>query len=83
VIEYLEGETLAIRFKKGPLPLDQALRYAIQITDALWPSSSLVRIVSATFTLRAASLIREGLQPLRDGLGARSPVPSESSIIRS
>src|SRR5579872_4526788 len=35
VMEYLEGETLASRVKKGPLPLDQALRYAIQITDAL------------------------------------------------
>jgi serine/threonine protein kinase/Tol biopolymer transport system component len=35
VMEYLEGETLASRLKKGPLALDQALRYAIQITDAL------------------------------------------------
>jgi Tol biopolymer transport system component/tRNA A-37 threonylcarbamoyl transferase component Bud32 len=35
VMEYLEGETLAHRLKKGPLPLDQVLQYAIQITDAL------------------------------------------------
>jgi len=35
VIEFLEGETLAHRLKKGPLPPDQVLQYAIQITDAL------------------------------------------------
>ncbi len=35
VMEYLEGETLAQRLKKGSLPPDQALQYAIQITDAL------------------------------------------------
>jgi serine/threonine protein kinase len=35
VMEYLEGETLADRLGKGPLPLDQVLRYAIEITDAL------------------------------------------------
>lgn len=35
VMEYLEGQTLADRLKKGPLPLDQVLQLAIQITDAL------------------------------------------------
>jgi serine/threonine protein kinase len=35
VMEYLEGETLAGRLKKGPLPTDQVLQYAVQITDAL------------------------------------------------
>lgn len=35
VMEYLEGETLAERLKKGALPLDEVLRYGIQITDAL------------------------------------------------
>ncbi len=35
VTEYLEGETLADRLRKGALPLDQALRYAIEIADAL------------------------------------------------
>src|SRR4029077_7591198 len=35
VMEYLEGETLAERLKKGPLPLGQVLPYAIEIADAL------------------------------------------------
>src|SRR5262245_60210672 len=35
VMEYLEGETLADRLKEGALPLDDALRMAIQIADAL------------------------------------------------
>ena len=35
VMEYLEGETLAQRLTKGSLPLDQVLRYAIEIAGAL------------------------------------------------
>jgi serine/threonine protein kinase len=35
VMQYLEGETLAARLAKGPLPLEQVLRYAIEIADAL------------------------------------------------
>src|SRR5207247_2424451 len=35
VMEYLEGETLAERLKKGALPLDQTLRIAIQVAGAL------------------------------------------------
>src|SRR5947207_12182674 len=35
VMEYLEGETLADRLTKGPLPFDQLLTCAIPIGDAL------------------------------------------------
>ena len=35
VMEYLEGETLTQRLTKGALPLHQALRYAVEIADAL------------------------------------------------
>src|SRR5687767_8105375 len=35
VMEYLEGENLADRLARGALPLDQVLRYGIDIADAL------------------------------------------------
>jgi serine/threonine protein kinase len=35
VMEYLEGETLAARIGRGALPLDEALKVAIAIADAL------------------------------------------------
>jgi eukaryotic-like serine/threonine-protein kinase len=35
VMEYLEGESLADRLGKGPLPTEQILRYGVEIADAL------------------------------------------------
>jgi len=35
VMEYLEGETLAERIKRGPIPTDEVLRIASEIADAL------------------------------------------------
>jgi len=35
VMEYLEGETLADRLRKGPLSLDQVLKYGIDICEGL------------------------------------------------
>jgi eukaryotic-like serine/threonine-protein kinase len=35
VMEYLEGETLADRLRKGALPLKQVLEFGVQITEAL------------------------------------------------
>ncbi|MDQ6799279.1 MAG: serine/threonine-protein kinase [Acidobacteriota bacterium] len=35
VMELLDGESLADKLAKGPLPLEQVLRYGVQIADAL------------------------------------------------
>jgi serine/threonine protein kinase/Tol biopolymer transport system component len=35
VMEYLDGETLALRLLKGPIPFPQVLRYAVEIAEAL------------------------------------------------
>jgi Tol biopolymer transport system component len=35
VMEFLEGETLALRLVRGPLTINEVLRYAIDIADAL------------------------------------------------
>src|SRR5258708_6686822 len=35
VMEFIEGETLAQRLQKGPLPIRQVLQYAVEVADAL------------------------------------------------
>jgi serine/threonine protein kinase len=35
VMDLLEGESLAERLTRGPLPLDQVIRYGIEIAEAL------------------------------------------------
>jgi len=35
VMEYLEGETLSARLARGPLPLEQTIRFGTQMADAL------------------------------------------------
>ena len=37
VMEFLEGQTLADRLKKGALPLDQTPKIAIEIAEAIAP----------------------------------------------
>ena len=35
VLEFLEGETLADRLKRGPLPIEEVLKISIEVADAL------------------------------------------------
>ena len=46
VMEYVDGETLASRLRRGNLPLSEALTYATEIADALSTTLSLHRIPS-------------------------------------
>ena len=63
VMEYLEGETLAARLAKGPLPLDQALKIAIEIADAL-DKAHRAGIVHRDLKPANIFLVRQaGLQP--------------------
>lgn len=52
VMECLEGETLAQWLTKGPLALEQVLRYAIQIADAAAPPARFTVVLNWTSLLK-------------------------------
>ncbi|MBI3666260.1 MAG: protein kinase [Acidobacteria bacterium] len=80
VMEYLEGETLASRLKKGPLPLDQVLRFAIEIADALAQAHGKgvshrdLKPGNIMLTKAGAKLLDFGLAKLREGATGQSAV---------
>jgi eukaryotic-like serine/threonine-protein kinase len=83
VMEYLEGETLAERLKKGPLPLDQVLQCAIEISDALDKAHRKgvthrdLKPGNIILTKSGAKLLDFGLAKLR---GPQAPVASLSAL---
>jgi eukaryotic-like serine/threonine-protein kinase len=83
VMEYLEGETLADRLRKGPLPLDQALQYAIEISDALDKAHRKgithrdLKPGNIMLTKSGTKLLDFGLAKLR---GPQGPMPSLSAL---
>jgi serine/threonine protein kinase len=71
VMELIEGETLAARLERGPLSIEETLRYGIQIADAL-ASAHRQGIVhrdlkpsNVMLTPRGAKLLDFGLATLR------------------
>src|SRR6185436_7722852 len=67
VMEYLEGQTLADRLAKGPLPLDQALQSGMEIADAL-DKAHRQGIVHRDLKPANAMLTRSGVKLLDFGL---------------
>ena len=88
VMEYLEGETLAERLQRGALPLEEALRYAIQIADAL-DNAHRHGVVhrdlkpgNIMLTEAGAILLDFGLARLRQGYGGQAPLSSVSTRVK-
>ena len=67
VMEYIEGETLAERLKKGALPLNEALEYGIQIADGL-DTAHRAGIVHRDLKPGNAMLTKSGIKLLDFGL---------------
>jgi len=75
VMELVDGETLADRLGRGPVPLEQALTYAVQIADAL-DAAHRAGIVHGDLKPGNVMVTRAGIKLLDFGLAARLPVPS-------
>ena len=85
VMEYLEGETLAQRLKKGPLPLDQVLKYAVEIADALGKAHRTgithrdLKPSNIILTKSGAKLLDFGLAKLKQEGGSTLPLSQLST----
>jgi Tol biopolymer transport system component len=72
VMEHLEGETLEARLERGPLPLDQALRVALDIAGALHKAHR-KGIVHRDLKPGNIMLTRAGIKLLDFGLARSEP----------
>jgi Tol biopolymer transport system component/predicted Ser/Thr protein kinase len=79
VMEYLEGETLAERLARGPLPLEQTLRYGIEIADAL-DRAHRQGIVHRDLKPGNVMLTKSGVKLLDFGLAKATAPPSSGSF---
>jgi serine/threonine-protein kinase len=79
-MEYLEGETLLDRLAKGPLLLEQTLRYGVEIADAL-DKAHRQGIVHRDLKPGNVMLTKSGVKLLDFGLAkAMAPAASPSSL---
>ncbi len=83
VMELMEGETLAARIEKGPIPLEQALLYAAQIADAL-DRAHRAGVTHRDVKPANIMLTRDGVKVLDFGL-AKSNVsigPNDATLVQ-
>jgi len=80
VLEYLEGETLEARLRKGPLPTEQVLKYGAQIADAL-SKSHCQGITHRDLKPGNVMLTKSGAKVLDFGLAKPLKVPVASSAL--
>lgn len=72
VMEYLEGESLAERLAKGPLSIDQVIRYGSEIADAL-EKAHRIGIVHRDLKPGNVIITKSGAKLLDFGLAKFSP----------
>jgi Tol biopolymer transport system component len=79
VMEFLDGETLAERIKKGPLPIDEALAVAIAVTDAL-DKAHRQNVVHRDLKPSNVMLTQSGPKLLDFGLAKTGPAPDAQAL---
>jgi Tol biopolymer transport system component len=79
VMEFLEGETLADRLGRGPVPTDQALRIGIEILSAL-DAAHRQGIVHRDLKPGNVMLTKSGVKLLDFGLAKLAAPPPETGI---
>jgi serine/threonine protein kinase len=82
VMEYLEGQTLADRLAKGQLPLADALRYAIEIADAL-DKAHRQGVVHRDLKPGNIMITKSGTKLLDFGLAKQGAVGSPAGAVHS
>ena len=86
VMEYLEGETLADRIERGPLPVDEVLKVGIEVADALDAAHRAgiihrdLKPANIMLTRSGVKLLDFGIAKLKDGGGASGDLATVATV---